>query len=268
MKKIVTLHHSKNSKAYLHIDGHLEIIDMKEVRYFYVPNAVNVGELPEEESKHAVRVLRLQSGDRMFIIDGEGGLFNAEVSMVSGKHCLYNIIEQIPCQREWTGRISLAIAPTKMMDRMEWMAEKATEVGFDELDFIDCKFSERKTLRTDRIERIVVSAMKQSHKAWKPIIGEMMQFEDFVAMPRQGRKFIAHCYNDEERTDFFEELSRTPADTPVTLLVGPEGDFSIDEVQLAIKYGYQPISLGRSRLRTETAGLAGVMMANLIKRII
>lgn len=241
---------------------------MKEVRYFYVPNAVNAGELPEEEAKHAVRVLRLQSGDRMFLVDGEGGLFDAEVSMVSGKHCLYNILENVPCQREWKGRISLAIAPTKMMDRMEWMAEKATEVGFDELDFLDCKFSERKILRTDRIERIVVSAMKQSHKAWKPAVGNMIQFEDFVAMPRQGRKFIAHCYNEEVRTDFFEELSHMPADIPVTLLVGPEGDFSIDEVHLAMKYGYQSISLGRSRLRTETAGLTGVIMANLRKRII
>ena len=104
---------------------------MKEVRYFYVPNAASAGELPEEEAKHAVRVLRLQSGDRMILADGEGGLFDAEVSMASGKHCMYNILEQLPCEREWNGRITLAIAPTKMMDRIEWMAEKATEIGFD-----------------------------------------------------------------------------------------------------------------------------------------
>lgn len=239
---------------------------MKEIRYFYVPNAASVGELPEEEAKHAVRVLRLQSGDRMVLVDGEGGLFDAEVSVASGKHCLYNILETLPYEREWRGRISLAIAPTKMMDRMEWMAEKATEIGFDEISFLDCKFSERKTLRTDRVERIVVSAMKQSHKACKPQVNEMCGFREFVEREREGRKFIAHCYEEVARRDLFDELSAMDAETPVTVLVGPEGDFSIDEVKLAMEHGYESISLGRSRLRTETAGLSAVMMANLSKR--
>ena len=239
---------------------------MKEVRYFYVPNAATAGELPEEEAKHATKVLRLQCGDRMFLVDGNGGLFDAEVSMASGKHCLYNIVEQKPCEREWRGRIALAIAPTKMMDRIEWMAEKATEIGFDEISFVDCKFSERKTLRPDRIERIVVSAMKQSHKAWKPQVNEMVSFGKFVSSPREGRKFIAHCYNEIERKDLFEELHDVPVDVPVTIMVGPEGDFSIDEVRLAMENGYEPISLGLSRLRTETAGLSAVMMSNLSKR--
>lgn len=239
---------------------------MKEIRYFYVPNAASVGELPEEEAKHAVRVLRLQSGDRMVLVDGEGGLFDAEVSVASGKHCLYNILETLPYEREWRGRISLAIAPTKMMDRMEWMAEKATEIGFDEISFLDCRFSERKTLRTDRVERIVVSAMKQSHKACKPVVNEMCGFREFVAREREDRKFIAHCYEEVARRDLFDELSAMDAETPVTVLVGPEGDFSIDEVRLAMEHGYESISLGRSRLRTETAGLSAVMMANLSKR--
>lgn len=239
---------------------------MKEIRYFYFPNAASVGELPEEEAKHAVRVLRLQSGDRMVLVDGEGGLFDAEVSVASGKHCLYNILETLPYEREWRGRISLAIAPTKMMDRMEWMAEKATEIGFDEIGFLDCKFSERKTLRTDRVERIVVSAMKQSHKACKPVVNEMCGFREFVVREREGRKFIAHCYEEVARRDLFDELSAMDAETPVTVLVGPEGDFSIDEVRLAMEHGYESISLGRSRLRTETAGLSAVMMANLSKR--
>ncbi len=239
---------------------------MKEVRYFYVPNASTAGELPEEEAKHAVRVLRLESGDHMLLVDGEGGLFDAEVSVASGKHCFYNIVEQLPCQREWQGRIALAIAPTKMMDRIEWMAEKATEIGFDELSFLNCKFSERKNLRTDRVERIVVSAMKQSHKAWKPEVNELEAFDKFVATPREGRKFIAHCYMEIERKDLFETLRTVPMDEPVTILVGPEGDFSIDEVRKAMEHGYEPISLGLSRLRTETAGLSAVMMANLSKR--
>ena len=153
-----------------------------------------------------------------------------------------------------------------MMDRIEWMAEKATEIGFDELDFLDCKFSERKTLRTDRVERIVVSAMKQSHKAHKPMVGEMEPFGDFVVRPREGRKFIAHCYAEIERKDLFATLQTIAPEEPVTVLVGPEGDFSIDEVRLAMTHGYEPISLGRSRLRTETAGLSAVMMANLTKR--
>lgn len=239
---------------------------MKEVRFFYVPNASSASELPEEEAKHAVKVLRLQSGDKMVLVDGEGGMFDAEVSMASGKHCLYKILAKMPYEREWRGCISLAIAPTKMMDRIEWMAEKATEIGFDELCFLDCKFSERKTLRTDRVERIVVSAMKQSHKACKPMVKAMCAFKDFVASPREGRKFIAHCYEEIERKDLYTELQTIDVETPVTVLVGPEGDFSIDEVRLAMDHGYEPISLGRSRLRTETAGLSAVMLANLSKR--
>lgn len=241
---------------------------MKEIRYFYVPNASSAGELPDEEAKHAVRVLRLQSGDRMLLVDGEGGLFDAEVGVATGKHCLYNIVEKLPSRREWRGHITLAIAPTKMMDRIEWMAEKATEIGFDNLCFLDCKFSERKTLRVDRVERIVVSAMKQSHKSWKPVVEEMTPFETFVTSQREGRKFIAHCYAEIERSDLFAELQNTSADEAVTVLVGPEGDFSVDEVRLAMEHGYEPVSLGLSRLRTETAGLSAVMMANLSKRLI
>lgn len=239
---------------------------MKEVRYFYVPNAADAGELPEDEAKHAIKVLRLQSGDAMVLVDGKGGRYNAEVSVASGKHCLYNVIDELPYDREWYGHICLAIAPTKVIDRIEWMAEKATEIGFDELCFLDCKFSERKTLRTDRIDRIVVAAMKQSHKAAKPMVKEMCTFKEFIASPRNGRKFIAHCYDEIERKDLFGELQAIERDTPVTILVGPEGDFSVDEVRMAIENGFEPISLGRSRLRTETAGLSAIMMANLSKR--
>lgn len=239
---------------------------MKEIRYFYVPDAANAGELPEEEAKHAVRVLRLQSGDRMYLVDGEGGLFEAEVTMASGKHCMYSIVERLPYEREWNGRIMLAIAPTKMMDRMEWMAEKATEVGFDEINFLDCKFSERKTIRTDRIEKIVVSAMKQSHKACKPAVHDMVAFRKFVETPRSGAKYIAHCYDEVERRDLFSDLQSQDVNSQVTVLVGPEGDFSIDEVRYAVENGFVSVSLGKSRLRTETAGLCAVFMSNLSKR--
>lgn len=239
---------------------------MKEIRYFYVPGASSSCELPEEEAKHAIRVLRLQSGDRMVLVDGEGRKFDAEVSVSSGKHCMYNILEEIKCEKEWRGRVTLAIAPTKMMDRIEWLAEKATEIGFDEIDFVDCKFSERKSLRADRIERIVVSAMKQSHKACKPCVADMVPFEKFIQTQRDGYKFIAHCYDEIERMDLFDQLRSVPVDEPVTIMVGPEGDFSIDEVHMAIAHGFVPVSLGRCRLRTETAGLSAVMMASLCKR--
>ena len=184
----------------------------------------------------------------------------------------------MPQQPAWRGHIHLAIAPTKMMDRIEWMAEKATEIGFDEISFLNCKFSERKVIRIDRIDKIVVSAVKQSHKAWKPVVNELQNFKDFITTPRNGRKFICHCYEEIAKKDFFTEISKScPADVSagaipegaddITVLVGPEGDFSIDEVRLALENGYESVSLGTSRLRTETAGLVAVNMCHLARRI-
>ena len=184
----------------------------------------------------------------------------------------------MPQQPAWRGHIHLAIAPTKMMDRIEWMTEKATEIGFDEISFLNCKFSERKVIRTDRVDKIVVSAVKQSHKAWKPVVNELQNFKDFITTPRNGRKFICHCYEEIEKKDFFTEIFKScPADDSVgaaqegtddiTVLVGPEGDFSIDEVRLALENGYESVSLGTSRLRTETAGLVAVNMCHLARRI-
>ncbi len=241
---------------------------MKEIRFFYVPDAGSVNELPQEEATHALRVLRLQVGDEINLMDGVGNFYRAEVSLATHKRCLYEILETLPQKPAWRGRIHLAIAPTKMMDRIEWMAEKATEIGFDQLSFLNCKFSERKTIRIDRIDKIVISAVKQSHKAWKPIVDDMVSFRDFVSAPRQGRKFICHCYEEVKKADLFEELQKPFADEgDVTVLVGPEGDFSIDEVKMAIANGFESVSLGTSRLRTETAGLMAVAMANLARRL-
>lgn len=180
----------------------------------------------------------------------------------------------MPQQRAWKGHIHLAIAPTKMMERIEWMAEKATEIGFDELSFLNCQFSERKVVKTPRIDKIVISAVKQSHKAWKPVVNELVSFKEFIQTPRPGRKFICHCYEEVEKKDFFTEISGIQnADAPVasdadiTVLVGPEGDFSIDEVRLALENGYESVSLGTSRLRTETAGLVAVHMAHIARRL-
>ena len=239
---------------------------MKETRYFYVPDAANQTELPVEEATHATRVLRLKAGDEMYLMDGVGAFYRAEVTLATPKKCLYEIKETFPQERNWHGKIHLAIAPTKMTDRIEWMVEKATEVGFDEVTFLNCRFSERKVLRIDRLEKIVVAAMKQSRKPWLPVVNPMIPFVKFVEVSRQGKKYIAHCYEEIHRKDLFDELLLNDANEDITVMVGPEGDFSIDEVELAMKNGYESISLGNSRLRTETAGLSAVMMTQLTLR--
>ena len=237
---------------------------MKETRFFYVPEADSQQELPAEEAAHAVRVLRLTPGDNIFLTDGKGNFYEAEVTLAANHHCGYRILQRMPQPAPWWGHIHLAMAPTKMMERVEWMAEKVTEVGVDELSFFTTRFSERKNMRADRVEKIVVSAMKQSRKPWKPVVNELIPFEQFLKRPLQGRGYIAHCYEEIPRTELVEELKKPVPEgmDGVTLLIGPEGDFSIDEVKAAISAGYVPVSLGQSRLRTETACLVAVMMAH------
>lgn len=240
---------------------------MKEARYFYVPE-VEAGRLPDDEAAHALRVLRLRQGDEIFLIDGVGAFHRAEVTLAASHHCGYRVVQTMPQKRLWKGHIHLAMAPTKMMDRVEWMVEKATEIGVDELSFLNCRFSERTVVKTERVERIVVSAMKQSRKAWKPVVNAMTTFAQFVGQQRPGQCFIAHCYEEIPRYDLFDQLCQIGAEHSgeVTILVGPEGDFSTDEVRMAIDQGYCPVSLGQCRLRTETAALAAVMMAQLALR--
>ena len=171
----------------------------------------------------------------------------------------------MPQEPQWKGRVQLGIAPTKMLDRVEWMLEKATEIGVDEVSFLNCQFSERKLIKTTRLEKIVVSAMKQSHKAWKPVLNEIVSFKSFINQPHEGRKYIAHCYEEVPRTYLFDELRKPSDSEDAIVLIGPEGDFSIDEVKMAIEAGWQSVHLGKSRLRTETAGLSAVMMMQLAK---
>ena len=233
---------------------------MKEVRFFYAPDAATADELPADEAAHAVRVIRLAAGDEMMLMDGRGVFYRAEVTVASGKHCRYRILETQPQQRQWNGHFHLAIAPTKLNDRMEWMLEKATEVGLDEVSFLNCKFSERKVIKLDRMERIVVSAAKQSHKAWMPQLHDMDTFRHFVEARQQGARFIAHCYNEFPRTSLATEIRSLPADADVTVMIGPEGDFSVDEVRMALAAGFRSVDLGLSRLRTETAGMVATTM--------
>ncbi len=250
---------------------------MKEIRFFYDPQIS--GELPEDEAKHATRVLRLSVGDVLLLMDGNGCFFRAEITVATGHRCLYKVLESMPQERAWEGHIHLAMAPTKLHERTEWFAEKATEIGMDELSFLDCRFSERRVIKCERIDKILISAVKQSHKAWKPVLNEMTPFERFVKAERGGDKFICHCYNEE---DIEEPLSQTlpqmgglkpflmdvlQRGVETTVLIGPEGDFSVDEVKLALQNGYRSVSLGTSRLRTETAALVTVHMMQLKNQI-
>lgn len=218
---------------------------------FYVPDIAENWELSEEEATHALRVLRLNAGSGLEITDGKGMLYNAKVASVAGKHCYIEAVEATLMPKNWQGNIHIAIAPTKNMDRIEWFVEKATEIGLDAVTFLNCRFSERKVVKTDRVERIAVSAMKQSLKYRKPLVGDIVDFKKFIAEERAGAKFIAHCH-DSERV-LLKDVLVTGEDA--TVLIGPEGDFSPEEVDLAIKAGYRPVSLGSSRLRTETAAL-------------
>ncbi|MBR6974513.1 MAG: 16S rRNA (uracil(1498)-N(3))-methyltransferase [Bacteroidaceae bacterium] len=247
---------------------------MKEVRFFYVPNASSVNELPEEEAQHAVRVLRMEMGDEMMLMDGEGVFYRAIVTEATKKRCLYRIEETLPQERQWQPHLHLAMAPTKNMDRTEWFAEKATEIGFDELTFLRCRWSERTVIKTERVEKILVSAMKQSHKAWKPILNEMVDFKAFLQeiKERENRngkvmqKFICHCYEEEGLGEKVSLKDALRSGEDVLVMVGPEGDFSIDEVKMAEANGFQSVSLGKSRLRTETAALVAVHLMNLINQ--
>ena len=238
---------------------------MKEMRFFYVPDAQHQTELPPDEAMHAMRVLRLRGGDEMFLMDGMGNYYRAEVTIAATHHCYYKINECLPQEPQWKGHKHLVIAPTKTMDRIEWMTEKATEIGVDEISFVNCQFSERRLLKTTRLEKIAISAMKQSHKAWKPVLNEMEHLKRFLEQDRGGKKYIAHCYEEIPRTYLFDLLQKNEDEEEVTVMIGPEGDFSLEEVKDCMEKGYQSVHLGESRLRTETAGLAAVMMMQLAK---
>ena len=240
---------------------------MKEMRCFYVPNVQDNGELPEEEAMHALRGLRLKSGDEIMLTDGIGNFYKAEITVAATRKCVFKLLETIPQTPIWRGHLHLVVSPTKMMERMEWLVEKATEIGFDRISFINCDNSERRVIKVKRLEKIAVSAMKQSRKAWKPIIDEIVSFDELVAESTEGLRYIAHCYEEIKKVDLFNQLSISDKDEDVTVFIGPEGDFSLSEVKKAIDAGFVSVSLGESRLRTETAALYSVMMANLCKRL-
>ena len=217
--------------------------------------------LDAEESRHAVRVLRLREGDTMHVTDGQGHLYECRVVEASDKACTVETqraASQIPMSLEETQRaasLHLAVAPTKNPSRMEWLVEKAVEVGVDEITLLDCDHSERSFLKTDRLERIALSAMKQSLHLTLPRIHPAVKLREWLRTFAGGTpalRFIAHCEADQPRTPLATALE---AGRDAVVLIGPEGDFSQEEIDLALACGFLPVSLGPSRLRTETAAL-------------
>lgn len=224
-------------------------------RFFVEHIEQNILTLPEEESKHVIRVLRMNIGDFIELVDGKGSLVTAEIVSDNPKRCTVTVSERIIKERD-SYSIHMAIAPTKNLDRMEWMVEKCTELGAHKISFLSCSNNERKVLKLDRLEKIAVSAMKQSKRYFLPVIEELIDFESFISKHPKG--YIAHCYEGKK-----EGLFSSYADDGLPILIGPEGDFSEKEVAEAINSGYISITLGNTRLRTETAGLYACSIAKL-----
>lgn len=226
---------------------------------FYCPNILETKELTPEEAAHCTRVLRLKEGDLINISDGKGTFYEAEITLATNKKCLVNIINTTTLERA-PFYIHIAMGPTKNMERNELVAEKGTEIGLDELSFLKCRFSERKVIKDDRIEKILVSAMKQSKHAYLPKLNPLANFEEFVKRPFDGQKFIAHCYENDKKT----LKNSYQVGNNALILIGPEGDFSPQEVNLALENGFIPVTLGDSRLRTETAAIYALSTINIL----
>lgn len=221
---------------------------------FYTPDILENPFLPEEESAHCVRVLRMQPGDRIRLTDGRGCFYTAGIVEAHPRHCGVEILETLP-QNTRPGRLYVAVAPTKNLDRMEWLTEKLTEIGIDGLFFLSCRFSERRMLKTDRLVKIAISAMKQSQRATLPQVGELTGFDDFVTRFSEADRFICHCHPESEAGPRLLLNDCCQAGRDAVVLIGPEGDFSLEEVEKAKSLGYTPVTLGDMRLRTETAAL-------------
>lgn len=231
------------------------------MQLFYIPDITgNSVTLDETESKHAVKVLRMREGDRLQLIDGKGGFYEAEISNLHPKKCVLSILKTQKRARRKNYRLHIAIAPTKNSTRFEWFMEKTTEIGIDEITPLLSAHSERKAVKFNRLEKIMVSAMKQSQKAFLPKLNEMVPFNNFIENCTEDEKFIAHCYNGEK--PHLKNLLEKEND--ILIMVGPEGDFSLEEVAAAKKNGFSEISLGNERLRTETAGIVACHTVNLM----
>jgi 16S rRNA (uracil1498-N3)-methyltransferase len=229
---------------------------------FYDPNISSQDKtyvLNEEESGHACRVLRLKNGDIIQLLNGKGDVFEAIIADAHPKKCKVEItsIHQEPAQNR---RIHIAIAPTKNMERLEWFTEKATELGITEITLLECRNNERKQVKTDRLQKILISAMKQSKRTFLPELNDLIPVKKFIELHPNG--LIAHCYQGDKGT-----IARLMHANDCAILIGPEGDFTEEEVLYALQNGYKAIDLGENRLRTETAGLFACMQALMYNQI-
>nr|MBA3900782.1 16S rRNA (uracil(1498)-N(3))-methyltransferase [Bacteroidota bacterium] len=221
--------------------------------------------LNEEESKHCIRVLRKNVGDTIQLIDGKGGFYTAEVVDAHPKRTALKVLEKKENFEKRDYYLHIAIGPTKNNSRIEWFLEKATEIGIDEISFLECQNSERAVIKVDRLEKIVTSAVKQSIKAYHPTLHKLMVFNAFIKEQSafEGKKLIAHC-RDGEKEILWKSFA---AKEKVLILIGPEGDFTAEEVNLALEAGFSPISLGSQRFRTETAAIVACHTISLANSI-
>ncbi len=229
---------------------------------FYAPDIETSLCLPEEEAKHCFRVLRLKEGDEIEVVDGWGGLYHCRsIDSRKSRVNIENKSKQLP---HWGCNITIAITPTKNIDRLEWMVEKVVEMGVNRIVPLLCAHSERKVMKTERLNKIVVSAMKQSLKTVAPQLDELTPIRSVISVPFSGQKFIAYCGSEFPRRDFVKEYKKGE---DVIVLIGPEGDFSPEEVSEAVGAGFVPVSLGESRLRTETAGMFACAAVHTINQM-
>lgn len=228
---------------------------------FYAPDILTEPVLPEGESAHCCRVLRMRKGDMLRVVDGKGNTYDCIIADAKPKATVVEILNQSAEALHWTPYITLAVAPTKNNDRMEWLAEKAVEIGVNELVFVECARNVRKSVKRERFEKILVSAMKQSLKATLPRLHDNVPLGMFLASSRAGSRYMGYCGPEAQRMDFSRAYD---GDSDVSILIGPEGDFTPEEVQTAIKAGYNPVTFGNTRLRTETAALYALCAAHTI----
>ncbi len=230
------------------------------MQLFY-QSAISEGKnyLDTEESRHCVKVLRKQVGDTIHLTDGKGAFYTARIDKADQRQCSFEIIKKT-VESEKKYHIHIAIAPTKNLDRMEWFVEKAVELGVDEISFVRCQNSERKGIKSERLQRKAIAAMKQSLKAILPDLHAEVSFQEFIENVEADEKFIAYVDN-VNTTPHLKSLIHP--DKSYCILIGPEGDFSSEEITLAQQQGFQAVSLGKSRLRTETAGIAACLILNL-----
>ena len=228
------------------------------MQLFYLENPKDEIILSAEESKHATKVLRKKEGDILNFTDGKGAFYKAEIIVADSRKCRLKVVSTEQKEKQHNYHLHIAIAPTKNMDRFEWFLEKATEIGIDEITPIICSHSERKKIKTERCNRILLSAMKQSLKFHVPKLNEAMSLSDFIKQDYEGTKYIAHCEDGEKK-----ELKRVNKTEKTIILIGPEGDFSPKEIELALQNQFKAVSLGTSRLRTETAGIIAAHSINI-----